>query len=237
MTPTADEIILQNASGGTVRVSSYAPAATSTATVGANGLDSGTVAINTWYAWYAIYDAATATAAGLFSTSFTSPTLPSGYTYSALLGAFLTDGSANLYYILQKGRRGQYVIGTNPANSTAVTIAHGTAGTYSATSPTLAVVSVAGLVPPIASTIYIGNNTNYAAGSIGAVVVAPNTGWGGSNNGPNGSNGNTYPLAVIPAGGSAFSYAVEIMLEAASVAWTANGTGSAISVVGWGLNL
>ena len=237
MTPTADEIILQNASGGTVRVSSYAPAATSTATVGANGLDSGTVAINTWYAWYAIYDAATATAAGLFSTSFTSPTLPSGYTYYALLGAFLTDGSGNLYRILQKGRRGQYVIGTNPANSAAVTIAHGTAGTYSTTSPTLAAVSVAGLVPPIAATSYLGNNTNYAAGALGAVVVAPTTAWGGSNNGPNGSNGNTYPIAVAPSGSVSYSYAVEIMLETTSVAWTSNGPGSAISVTGWTLNL
>jgi len=57
-----------------------------TATSGANGLDTGTIASNTWYAVYVIYNPTTTTAAGLISLSGTSPTLPSGYTYKTRIG-------------------------------------------------------------------------------------------------------------------------------------------------------
>ena len=62
----------------------------------AGGLDTGTVANNTWYAIYAIYNPTTTFADYLFSASFTAPTLPSGYTKKKLIGALLTDGSANI---------------------------------------------------------------------------------------------------------------------------------------------
>jgi hypothetical protein len=44
------------------------------------GLDTGTIANNTWYHWYLISDAAGSTVDVVFSTSATSPTLPGGYT-------------------------------------------------------------------------------------------------------------------------------------------------------------
>lgn len=228
MTPTADELVLQNAAGGTVRVSAYAPPATSTATVGANGLDSGTVATSTWYAWYAIYNASTATAAGLFSTSFTSPTLPSGYTYSALLGAFITDGSTNLVQILQKGRRGQYVVGTNPTIMPRIQ-ATGT-GTYSTTAPSLASISISAFAPPNTAVIYVIAD---GLGTTSGILVAPNTSYGGANNGPAGTNGQTYPIWIGANGSSATA---SILLESTNLGIATTGSGY-VSCSGWDLNL
>jgi hypothetical protein len=80
----------------------------STAASGANGLDTGTIAANTWYAVYVIYNSTTATAAGLISLSGTSPTLPSGYTYKARVG-WVRYGSSALVSTIQYGDRAQYV--------------------------------------------------------------------------------------------------------------------------------
>ncbi len=57
---------------------------------GANGLDTGSVAGNTWYAVWIIWNPTSETAAGLFSTSFSSPTMPSGYTKKRRIGVVRT---------------------------------------------------------------------------------------------------------------------------------------------------
>jgi len=62
---------------------------------GANALDTGAVAADTWYAVYVIYNGATT--AGLFSLSGTAPTMPTGYTKKRRVGWALTDGSAEWY--------------------------------------------------------------------------------------------------------------------------------------------
>jgi hypothetical protein len=63
----------------------------------AGGLDTGTVAADTWYYPWAIYNPTTFTEDALLSLSQTSPTLPSGYTKKRRIrGAVLTDGSANI---------------------------------------------------------------------------------------------------------------------------------------------
>lgn len=58
-----------------------------------NGLDTGTEAIDTWYYLWVIYNPTTQITAGLISTSPTAPTLPSGYTYQALVSAVLNDST------------------------------------------------------------------------------------------------------------------------------------------------
>lgn len=63
------------------------------ATTGANGLDAGSLANNTWYYTFAITTAAGVTAF-LASLSPTAPTLPGTYTKFRRIGAFLTNGSA-----------------------------------------------------------------------------------------------------------------------------------------------
>lgn len=65
------------------------------ATVGANGLDAGSLANSTWYYTFAIATAGGATAL-LASTSATAPTLPATYTKFRRIGSFKTNGSAQI---------------------------------------------------------------------------------------------------------------------------------------------
>lgn len=71
-------------------------------TVGANGLDAGSLAGNTWYHVFAI-GKADGTTALLASTSPGSPALPAGYTLKRRIGSFLTDGSAHILGFAQQG--------------------------------------------------------------------------------------------------------------------------------------
>jgi len=200
---------------------------TGNSTSAANGMDGENRPTSGWLYVYLI-DNGTAIA-GLGSTSATAPTLPTGYPYVCRVGAMRTDGSANIERTLQLGKRIQYVVGTNPATSP--TIASGTVGTYSATSPVLVAQSVAAFVPPTASVIYLALNVGYGANSGAGVEVAPNSGWGGSNNGPAGSNNNTWPCY---GGATAVnSVACSLVLESTSLYWAGGGAGAAMSVVGW----
>jgi hypothetical protein len=200
-------------------------------TNGANGLDTGTVADSTWYNVYLISTGSTV--AGLYSLSATSPTLPSGYVYFLRLGAVLTDGSANLMRTWQKGNRTQYRLTASSNTTVAPNIANGTAGTYSNTSPVLAAASVSAVVPPTATRINLNVTNDYkASGSNASVMVAPNAAWGGTNNGPYGSNGNVYPFTGINTVGQ-LTQQVEMLLESSSVYWASTGAGGAISCMGW----
>lgn len=71
----------------------------------AGGLDTGSVAINTWYHLHAIKRLDTGVVDALFSLSATSPTLPTNYDVSRRIGAVLTDGSANIIAFFQDGDR------------------------------------------------------------------------------------------------------------------------------------
>lgn len=197
-------------------------------TSGANGIDSGSVANNTFYGIYVIYNPTTLTVAGLMSTSYTSPTLPSGYTQYALVGAMHTDGSAHFYYILQNGNEASYVVGTNPVTTEFVS---GTAGTYSDTSPVLAGQSLASFIPSIAKSVNIVATGTYKGGAAANVLVAPNTAYGGTNRGPKGSVGVLYPIFISSA--LSISVAAWIPLESTSIAWASDAAGGALSTCGW----
>ncbi|HWR07089.1 MAG TPA: hypothetical protein VN379_09470, partial [Sporomusa sp.] len=85
-TITANAISLLNAVKNQYIASSVS-LALNTAITGANGRDTGSLAVSTWYYLYVIYNPTTATVACLMSTNSTTPTLPSGYTYFARVGA------------------------------------------------------------------------------------------------------------------------------------------------------
>jgi hypothetical protein len=68
---------------------------------GSNGLDTGTVANNTWYHIFLISKAAGASPDILFSTSATAPTMPATYTLKRRIGSVRTDGSAHIYAFTQ----------------------------------------------------------------------------------------------------------------------------------------
>lgn len=64
---------------------------------GNGGLDTGSIAANTWYYQYAIYDPANSKPDVLISASASSPVMPTGYTRKRLLRAvFLTDGTGKI---------------------------------------------------------------------------------------------------------------------------------------------
>lgn len=67
---------------------------------GANGLDTGSPANSTWYYLWVIYNSALNTVAALISTSASTPTMPGGYTFKALVGAVFrgSGGTFNNFY-------------------------------------------------------------------------------------------------------------------------------------------
>ena len=69
---------------------------------GVNGLDTGSRTNNTWYYLWAIYNPATQTKALLFSASYTAPSMPSGYTFKALISA-VRNTTANFIWYTQYG--------------------------------------------------------------------------------------------------------------------------------------
>ena len=69
----------------------------------AGGLDTGTVAADTWYYFFAILKDSDSSVDIVISASKTSPTIPSGYTYfRRLRGSVLTNVSANILGFVQK---------------------------------------------------------------------------------------------------------------------------------------
>jgi hypothetical protein len=92
-------------------------------TVGANGLDAGSLANSTWYHVYAVGKRDGSAQAGLVSTSASAPTLPAGYQYKRRLGAVKTDGSAHFLGFVQLGDEFLWKAPVNEWNATAVATA------------------------------------------------------------------------------------------------------------------
>lgn len=102
-TVTADEIVLEDSSNVKRIVRSLSGTVSLASNGAVNKLDTGTVAANTIYYVWAISNGTTDGA--LASLSSTAPTLPSGYTYKALISAVGTNNSSNLLAFKQYGRR------------------------------------------------------------------------------------------------------------------------------------
>jgi hypothetical protein len=103
-----DELVLKNASNQTHLYGGPLAANVielTTGSTGAGGLDSGSENASTWYYVWAIYNVGTNTLSGVLSTSLSAPTMPSGYTFKALIGVVRNDGSSNLVRFYQTDRR------------------------------------------------------------------------------------------------------------------------------------
>lgn len=92
------------------------------------GLDTGTPTADTWYYCYAIYNPTTGTSDALFTKTFGSPVLPSGYTKKSYRGAIYANGST-LDGFTQIGKR--FIWDAAALDYTGTT----TAGTYPLTVP------------------------------------------------------------------------------------------------------
>lgn len=68
---------------------------------GNGGLDTGTVAADTWYHMWLIERSDTEVTDALFSLSATAPSMPGSYDRKRRIGAVLTDGSANIIAFFQ----------------------------------------------------------------------------------------------------------------------------------------
>src|SRR6185503_6974091 len=86
-------------------------------TVGANGLDAGTLANSTWYHVFAI-GKTDGTTALLASSSLGAPTLPATYTLKRRIGSFLTDGSAHIVVFIQSGDEFRWAASVADVNAT-----------------------------------------------------------------------------------------------------------------------
>jgi len=218
---TADKVIVENASGSYYGIENLNLTVSSAAS-GANGLDTGVLAANTWYAVWAIYSPSTGTAAGLLSLSSTAPTLPTGYTYQARLGWVRTDGTANKYLLqtLQYGRRAQYLMVAGSNVAAYPTMASGVAG---AIAGTWAAVATGSFVPPSASKIAF---FGVIAGGAGGMMVAPNN--------QSAQNYEYQPYVQnTGAPGTACASPGEFLLESANIYWASNLAGAMIQCLGW----
>lgn len=162
------------------------------ATSGAGGLDTGSLAASTWYYIYAIYNGTLLEP--LMSLSSTAPTLPSGYTFaSGAISAVRTDGSKNFLGFKQYGRKWQYLVGDNL--SALPSLVSGATGSVS--TPTYTATSVTALVPTaIAATIKI-VSTAATGGSNIIGIYAPNANYGSDTSTTNPPIANTYGSSSV----------------------------------------
>lgn len=144
-----NEIILKNSDGRAFLASAVDLTANITIS-GVNGLDSGAEAVSTWYYLWVIYNGTTVSS--LISLSNTNPTLPSGYTYKALVGAIYNDVSGNFIKIYQSGNR---------VRRTEISVSTSVPGTSYAS------VSLAAAIPPNAK--FVDGHERF---SLGASVTA-----------------------------------------------------------------
>lgn len=166
---TADSAIIGNAAGTAAVYRSAIAFTISSGTAGANGLDTGTLAVSTWYYVYLI-DNGTAPA-GLISKSATAPTLPSGYTYYERIGTVRTDSVLNFYRTLQVGKVTQFTVRSGTNTAYYLQMATGAYGNVSV--PTYVTVNVASFVPPTATEIDV---VLVGVGNI--ILVGPSSGFG-----------------------------------------------------------
>ena len=124
------------------------------ATAGAGGLDTGVIAANTWYYIHVIYNPTSAVTAALLSLSATAPTLPTGYSRSAMIGAARSVDGAFLQST-QVDNNVLYMTSVVSANFTQVL------NNGNATTPTA--FSVSSVVPPIAKTCTLNCNVTYVS--------------------------------------------------------------------------
>jgi hypothetical protein len=153
---TADEILLTNSTGQALRATTVS-GTIDFGTVGANGLDASTQAVSTWYYGYVIAKE-DGTVAVLGSTSATAPTMPTGYTFKALVTAARSNGSTQFVKYRQFGNKVYY-----EARQSAVS---------SGTATTETTITTTSLIPPIAEAIFGDGSVNLVSGAGAASVEA-----------------------------------------------------------------
>lgn len=94
ITVTADALDVEGTNGSIYRLNDVDEDILITDS-GTNGLDTGAEAGNTTYAIWVIFNLNTNTVSAIFSTSFSTPTMPSGYTFKRLVGYVRNDSGSD----------------------------------------------------------------------------------------------------------------------------------------------
>lgn len=183
-----------------------------------NALDTGTIAIDTFYAIWA-YVKADGTAGAIASTSATAPGAIAGYTFKARVGWVQTiHATATLYGTWQLGRRAQYVVGL--AQTTAMPImASANVGVAGYTA-----IPLARFVPTTAAEIVV---TASMPNTNSSIAVAPNNSYGNI-----ASLTNPPPLALNQGSGS-FATTANLLIESANIYYQSSSTGNGVFCLGW----
>jgi hypothetical protein len=191
-----------------------------------NQLDSGTLSGPQPYAVWSIATAAGTAVGFIVSASFTAPTMPSGYTYKARVGALITSTSTagQLMGTYQFGRDVQYIVGLAGTGTTGSLprIISGTQTAWTATAVTTK------FVPSTASVI----NVMLSAGSgSGNVQAAPNNSYSTTIN----STSNPAPLVFNASG--AINIMGSLVLESANIYYGATDGQGGMWCTGWRDNI
>jgi len=135
---------------------------------GIGGLDTGAEAPSTWYAVYCVKDTA-GLVSGVFSASFSAPTLPVGYKYRRIGSVRNNSSSSFLNFICEeKGvQRRYWYISETFLNSQLTILSNGSA-------TTITVISLTSLVPPTAGEINLLTHwSNFGGASADSFVLYP----------------------------------------------------------------
>jgi hypothetical protein len=239
----ATEMVLKDTSGHVVVLSNVNVTANTgtagTAGAGANSLDTGNFASNTWYSLWVAYNSTNSTAIALLSLSSVAPALPSGYAFYTRVGWIRTDGTASCKPLafIQKGPTVRYRV-TAGSNLLALPgLASGAAG--DTTVPTWVALPWANFAPP--TTVELGILIA-ATGGTCTTMVAPNNAYGAWN-----STSNPPPI-MWSNEGTYISSVQSLLVESANIFWASNpgaqpptpgGTGNTglIFVAGWEDNI
>jgi len=108
---TTDRVVLRNPDNNTFVVFDNVDETATITTGGANGLDTGSEASNTWYFVWLISNGNVVDS--LLSTSATAPTMPSGYAYRMRVGSVRNNASSNFFNFVQYGKECRYLENTN----------------------------------------------------------------------------------------------------------------------------
>ncbi len=192
-----------------------------------NKLDTGTIATNSWYAIWPIYNGVTVGCIG--SLSSTAPTMPAGYTFKARVGWVQTiNASATLYGTWQFGRQAQYVVGLAQTANYPIIQPSGAVGTAAAGG--MVSQALTRFVPTTASRFY-GGISQSSAGSNSA-GVGPNNSLGAST-----SLTNPIPFNIVGIAAQPSSIPINMLLESYAVFYFATSTGFSLYTTGWEDNI
>ena len=177
-------------------------------TAGANGIDTGSLVPNAWYYIYAISNSTTT--AGLLSLSASAPTLPSGYTYSALIGVALTSSTGFFVAFSQLDDSWSYITQPLPTiASGGTTSGHWAAQSISGLVPFYDLTNKLSIAKRIQGCVYNSNNTvsAYVAPTTPGTVTVGASGYAYAGDGSNGGDDYSVSFFDMPVIDTSIGYA------------------------------